>query len=236
MNTALLLVSLLSPVTDIPPGEVYLAAAGNITRQVSYEQDSISSSPKAGCIRAARARELIRSGRVSVDGETLRRPEVKAAEDAAVFVDGEEVNCSLCRYFMLNKPAGVLSATDDRSQPTVLDLLPREIRALGLFPVGRLDKGHHRAFAAHKRRRLCPQGDLAQARGGEDVPCRHGLSRGRRGRARLPGGDNPADGTHCLPGRLRSLWTAAAAACLCRREIPSGQAYAGRLRQAMHGA
>ena len=75
-----------------------------------------------------------------MDGETLRRPEVKAAEDAAVFVDGEEVNCSLCRYFMLNKPAGVLSATDDRSQPTVLDLLPREIRALGLFPVGRLDK------------------------------------------------------------------------------------------------
>ena len=55
-------------------------------------------------------------------------------------MDGEEVNCSLCRYFMLNKPAGVLSATDDRSQPTVLDLLPREIRALGLFPVGRLDK------------------------------------------------------------------------------------------------
>ena len=95
---------------------------------------------QSGLYSRSEARELIRSGRVSVDGETLRRPEVKAAEDAAVFVDGEEVNCSLCRYFMLNKPAGVLSATDDRSQPTVLDLLPREIRALGLFPVGRLDK------------------------------------------------------------------------------------------------
>lgn len=95
---------------------------------------------QSGLYSRSEARELIRSGRVSVDGETLRRPEVKAAEDAAVFVDGEEVNCSLCRYFMLNKPADVLSATDDRSQPTVLDLLPREIRALGLFPVGRLDK------------------------------------------------------------------------------------------------
>ena len=95
---------------------------------------------QSGLYSRSEARELIRSGRVSVDGETLRRPEAKAAEDAAVFVDGEEVNCSLCRYFMLNKPAGVLSATDDRSQPTVLDLLPREIRALGLFPVGRLDK------------------------------------------------------------------------------------------------
>lgn len=95
---------------------------------------------QSGLYSRSEARELIRSGRVSVDGETLRRPEAKAADDAAVFVDGEEVNCSLCRYFMLNKPAGVLSATDDRSQPTVLDLLPREIRALGLFPVGRLDK------------------------------------------------------------------------------------------------
>lgn len=95
---------------------------------------------QSGLYSRSEARELIRSGRVSVDGETLRRPEAKAAEDAAVFVDGEEVNCSLCRYFMLNKPADVLSATDDRSQPTVLDLLPREIRALGLFPVGRLDK------------------------------------------------------------------------------------------------
>lgn len=60
---------------------------------------------QSGLYSRSEARELIRSGRVSVDGETLRRPEAKAADDAAVFVDGEEVNCSLCRYFMLNKPA-----------------------------------------------------------------------------------------------------------------------------------
>lgn len=41
---------------------------------------------------------------------------------------------------MLHKPAGVLSATEDRSQPTVLDLLPPEMKRRGLFPVGRLDK------------------------------------------------------------------------------------------------
>lgn len=43
-------------------------------------------------------------------------------------------------YFMLDKPSGVLSATEDRRQKTVLDLLPPELRALELFPVGRLDK------------------------------------------------------------------------------------------------
>ena len=41
---------------------------------------------------------------------------------------------------MMDKPEGVLSVTEDRKQPTVLDLLPPELRRLGLFPVGRLDK------------------------------------------------------------------------------------------------
>ena len=43
-------------------------------------------------------------------------------------------------YLMLHKPAGLLSATEDRDQRTVLDLLPEHLRRRGLFPVGRLDK------------------------------------------------------------------------------------------------
>ena len=173
---------------------------------------------QSGLYSRSEARELIRSGRVSVDGETLRRPEAKAADDAAVFVDGEEVNCSLCRYFMLNKPAGVLSATDDRSQPTVLDLLPREIRALGLFPVGRLDKDTtglllltndggfaHRVSAPKHGVVKTYLAVTASPVDAEDVRAfREGITL--------------ADGTHCLPAVLEPL-----DGCRCRVLVSEGK-------------
>ena len=61
-------------------------------------------------------------------------------ERAELQVDGQRVYCAAFLYLMLHKPAGVLSATEDRRQPTVLDLLPPELGRRGLFPVGRLDK------------------------------------------------------------------------------------------------
>ena len=61
-------------------------------------------------------------------------------EAAAILVDGTDLGYSRFTYVMLNKPAGVLSATEDPRQGTVLDLLAPELRRRGLFPVGRLDK------------------------------------------------------------------------------------------------
>ena len=86
------------------------------------------------------AKELIRQGRVRVDGVPAARPEDKVAEDSTLSVDGAAVDCSPFVYLMLYKPAGLLSATEDPRQKTVLDLLPRHLRRRGLFPVGRLDK------------------------------------------------------------------------------------------------
>ncbi len=86
-------------------------------------------------------RELIRQGRVKVDGRPVNKPEEKVEPACAVLtVDGVTVDCTPFVYVMLHKPAGLLSATEDRKQPTVLDLLPPELRRRGLFPVGRLDK------------------------------------------------------------------------------------------------
>ena len=86
-------------------------------------------------------KDLVRQGRVAADGRTVLRPEEKAdPETVRLTVDGAEVVCSPFVYVMLHKPAGVLSATEDRSQLTVLDLLPPEMKRRGLFPVGRLDK------------------------------------------------------------------------------------------------
>lgn len=86
-------------------------------------------------------KDLVRQGRVLADGLPAARPEDKYDPAAAVIqVDGQRVDCAPYVYVMMHKPAGLLSATEDRSQPTVLDLLPPELRRRGLFPVGRLDK------------------------------------------------------------------------------------------------
>ncbi len=85
-------------------------------------------------------KELIRAGRVAVDGKTAARPEEKYPPDAEIAVDGEPVSCGGFFYLMLHKPAGVLSATGDARQKTVLELLPEHLRRVGLFPAGRLDK------------------------------------------------------------------------------------------------
>lgn len=84
---------------------------------------------------------LVRQGLVRVDDRLAASAEDKLDPAAAIItVAGETI--SLCRftYVMLHKPAGVLTATEDRKQPTVLDLLPPELRRIGLAPVGRLDK------------------------------------------------------------------------------------------------
>lgn len=83
---------------------------------------------------------LIRKGRVAVDGITAKAPELKVDPDEAqVTVDGNSISYVKMEYWMLHKPAGVVSATEDRRDRTVLDLLSDAARK-DLFPVGRLDK------------------------------------------------------------------------------------------------
>ena len=86
------------------------------------------------------ARELIRAGRVRIDGVLCRAPEQKVDAAAPVTVDGVPIAASGPVYLMLNKPAGVVSSTAEPGERTVLDLLGEEYRHMGLFPAGRLDK------------------------------------------------------------------------------------------------
>ena len=84
---------------------------------------------------------LVRQGLVRVDGRLAASAEDKLDPAAAIVtVAGETISLRRFTYVMLHKPAGVLTATEDRKQPTVLDLLPPELRRIGLAPVGRLDK------------------------------------------------------------------------------------------------
>lgn len=85
-------------------------------------------------------KELVRTGRVRVNGVLAGRAEDKHDPDSVFTVDGEQVFCGKLVYIMMHKPDGVLSATEDARQKTVIDLLPGHLRRVGLFPVGRLDK------------------------------------------------------------------------------------------------
>lgn len=95
---------------------------------------------ESGTATRSEARRLIMAGRVRVDGLPVTRPEHKLDKAlATVTLDGRALRSGFC-YLMLHKPAGVVSATEDREEKTVLDLLPEEYKKRRLFPVGRLDK------------------------------------------------------------------------------------------------
>lgn len=85
-------------------------------------------------------KKLIRQGKVTIDGRKAKAPEEKIdGKEQNVCVDGTPVVYETFEYYMLNKPAGVISATYDKEQKTVLDLIESRKRK-DLFPVGRLDK------------------------------------------------------------------------------------------------
>lgn len=84
-------------------------------------------------------KRAIRDGRVLVGGVCEKDAGRNVTESDEVVLDGARVSYHVHEYWMMNKPAGVLTATMDRKQKTVLDLLPED-RRKDLFPVGRLDR------------------------------------------------------------------------------------------------
>lgn len=84
---------------------------------------------------------LVRKGAVEVNGEIPKKSDFKVnPEEDAIKVDGEEINYRKYIYLLMNKPDGVISATFDNHDETVIDLLEPEYQAFEPFPVGRLDK------------------------------------------------------------------------------------------------
>lgn len=88
----------------------------------------------------AEVKQLIKQKKVTVDGKLVRDPGFAVTETAQVAVAGEFVTGNLAVTYLMNKPAGVITATEDPQARTVLDLIAPSDRRPGLFPVGRLDK------------------------------------------------------------------------------------------------
>ena len=88
----------------------------------------------------SQVKEMIKKGQVSVNNEVIKKADYKFDENSAkVCVKEKEISYQKFYYYMLNKPAGVVSATTDNHDKTVLDLL-KDAPGKDLFPVGRLDK------------------------------------------------------------------------------------------------
>ena len=151
-------------------------------------------------------REIIRSGRVSVDGVTAKAPEQKVDPSAQrIELDGRPVSAERFHTFLMDKPLGVVCATEDSREKTVLDLLPPELRRMGLFPVGRLDKDTsglllltndgdfaHRVISPKSAVEKCYRARVSRELSEEDVKAfREGIEL--------------RDGTRCLPARLELL-------------------------------
>lgn len=92
-------------------------------------------------ISRSQARKEIRWGKVSVDGKCVRDPSLSIdAQKASIEYRGQALLYKEYIYIMMNKPKGVLSASEDKSRQTVVDLVPPQLKRAGLFPVGRLDR------------------------------------------------------------------------------------------------
>ena len=85
-------------------------------------------------------KKLVKDGRVTLDGKTVKSSDVKADPHISdIAIDGKSIGYKKHLYLMLNKPQGVVSATEDTDHKTVIDLVPKHLKRDGLFPAGRLD-------------------------------------------------------------------------------------------------
>lgn len=82
-------------------------------------------------------KNIIKNGWVTIEGKTIKKADFQVKEDQTVYVDDVPVSYVRYEYYILNKPAGYVSATEDNVYPTVMELIP-SIRN-DLYPVGRLD-------------------------------------------------------------------------------------------------
>ena len=149
-------------------------------------------------------KEQIRKGRVQVNGSVVKDPGLGVSAEDCVEADGVQIGYQEHFYYMLNKPVGILTATEDRKQPTVLDLFPENLRK-NLAPVGRLDKDTVGLLlitddGALAHRLLAPKSHVDKVYlAGTDLPVTDEDVK------RFAGGMTLADGTQLMPAGLEIL-------------------------------
>lgn len=170
------------------------------------------------CGSRKEVQSYIRAGRVAVCGTVERDPAAKVDPDTdSVSLDGREQTYREQRYYMLNKPAGVITASRDERHDTVLELFPEKLRR-GLFAVGRLDKDTEGLLL------LTDDGELAHRL----LSPRHHVDKvylaeidgqvNHADTAAFEAGLTLGDGTQCMPAGLEDLGPG-----LCRVTLREGK-------------
>lgn len=167
----------------------------------------------------AEIKKLLRAGAVQVDGIRECDGGRKIDPDVqTVTCQGKPIRSSEHVYYILNKPEGVVCATEDRDHRTVIDLVPPELRVRDLFPAGRLD-GDSTGLVL-----LTDDGDLAHRMLSpkHHVPKYYLIRLARpyeeRYAAELAAGLTLSDGTQCLPAEIMPLPAAGNYAVICLHE------------------
>ena len=159
---------------------------------------------------------ILKSGRVTVDG-AVERDNSRKIDPAkqTICLDGEVLSGKRRIVLMLNKPAGFVTATEDKNDRTVMELLPPEIRAQDVKPVGRLDKATEGLLL------FTNDGDLLHRliSPKKEVPkiyyARHEGTATESDVAAFSAGLTLGDGTVCLPARLEPLGAGESLVTVC---------------------
>ena len=149
---------------------------------------------------------ILKAGRVTVDGKVERDNGRKIdPEKQTVCLDGERLGGWQRLVVMLNKPAGFVTATEDPTDRTVMELLPAELKNKGLKPVGRLDKATEGLLLftndgdlLHKL--ISPKNEIPKI-----YYARHEGQAGEADVDAFAAGLTLRDGTECLPAKLTPM-------------------------------
>ena len=149
---------------------------------------------------------ILKSGRVTVDGISVRDGSAKVDPNKqTICLDGQRLADQGRVVVILNKPAGFVTATEDREQRTVMELLPPEYRHLELKPVGRLDKETEGLLLFTNdgdllHRLISPKKEVSKV-----YYARHEGTASEMDVAAFNQGLTLRDGTVCLPAKLEPL-------------------------------
>lgn len=160
----------------------------------------------SGAGTRSQVKAMLKAGRVTVDG-SVEKDGGRKIDPAvgAVALDGKILGGKRRVVLMLNKPAGYVTATEDASQPTVMELLPPEMKRLDVKPIGRLDKATEGLLL------FTNDGDLLHRliSPKKEVPkvyyARHEGQACQADVEAFAAGLTLGDGTVCLPARLEPL-------------------------------
>ena len=160
----------------------------------------------SGAGTRSQVKQILKSRRVSVDGAAERDGSRKIdPEKQCVCLDGEKLGGRRRIVAMLNKPAGFVTATEDKVERTVMELLPQELLAQDVRPVGRLDKATEGLLLFTNdgellHRLISPKKEVPKV-----YYARHEGRAGEEDAAAFAAGLTLGDGTVCLPAVLEPL-------------------------------